>query len=270
MFDWALFFVLILACLPGILVSLPRLIQQMEGLAASRLPEGQQLPSRAVLLAATTVQTLLLVAIFAAIGTALAPRVGLEAPFFAGLAAGVFSWTAVQAQLLPALLYGIGGAIVFVAVYYLVMRPRLDEQNLHVSERLRNELGIAARVLYGGVVEEVLTRWGLMTLFVWLGALLVGEPTPLVMWSAIVISGILFGLGHLPSYLAAGCRATPMLITFMLVLNLWASLVFGWLFWQVGLLAAMFGHMLFHLVWWPFDRRYYRPETAVRPEPLLQ
>jgi hypothetical protein len=41
----------------------------------------------------------------------------------------------------------------------------------------------------------------------------------------------------------------------MIGLNLWASLIFGWLFWQVGLEAAMMAHMLFHLVWWPFDLR---------------
>jgi hypothetical protein len=43
----------------------------------------------------------------------------------------------------------------------------------------------------------------------------------------------------------------------MISLNLWASLIFGWLFWQYGLLAAMLAHMLFHLVWWPFDLKYY-------------
>ena len=48
----------------------------------------------------------------------------------------------------------------------------------------------------------------------------------------------------------------------MLGLNLWASLIFGWLYWQYGLLAAMLGHMLFHLVWWPFDLRFYQPEIA--------
>jgi hypothetical protein len=45
-----------------------------------------------------------------------------------------------------------------------------------------------------------------------------------------------------------------------------ASLIFGWLFWQVGLLAAMVAHVLFHLVWLPFDRRYY-PCGVSRREP---
>jgi hypothetical protein len=50
-----------------------------------------------------------------------------------------------------------------------------------------------------------------------------------------------------------------MFFTAMISLNLWASLVFGWLFWQYGLLAAMTAHVVFHLVWLPFDMRHYRP-----------
>jgi membrane protease YdiL (CAAX protease family) len=105
----------------------------------------------------------------------------------------------------------------------------------------------------------VLTRWGLMTLFVWLGGLLAGDAGPVVMWVAIVISGVLFGLGHAPGYLAAGYHRSPLFFTTMIGLNLWASLIFGWLYWQYGLEAAMMGHMLFRLVWWPFDVRYYQP-----------
>jgi hypothetical protein len=79
-----------------------------------------------------------------------------------------------------------------------------------------------------------------------------------------VSSGLLFGLGHAPGYLAAGCQKTPMFFALMISLNLWASLIFGWLFWQYGLLAAMTAHMLFHLIWLPFDLHYYQPMEQVR------
>jgi membrane protease YdiL (CAAX protease family) len=92
-----------------------------------------------------------------------------------------------------------------------------------------------------------------MTFFAWLGSLLVGGPTPGVIWTVIVVSGALFGLGHLPSYRLAGCQVTPMLLALTIVLNLWAALICGWLFWRYGLLAAMIAHVLYHLVWLPFD-----------------
>jgi hypothetical protein len=71
-------------------------------------------------------------------------------------------------------------------------------------------------------------------------------------------SGLLFGIGHLPGYITAGCVPTPTFLALMLFLNLWATVVCGWLLWEHGLLAAMIAHMLYHLVWYPFDVRFYR------------
>jgi len=104
----------------------------------------------------------------------------------------------------------------------------------------------------------MLFRWGVLTLLVWLGALLLSGPTPVMMWTVIVVSGVLFGLGHLPSYRLAGCQVTPLFLRLMIVLNIWATLICGWLFWQYGLLATMIAHMLYHLVWLPVDLYFYR------------
>ena len=65
-----------------------------------------------------------------------------------------------------------------------------------------------------------------------------------------------FRLGHASLWLVR--QVTPLFLALMIVLNLWATLICGWLFWQYGLLAAMIAHMLYHLVWLPFDLRYYR------------
>ena len=255
MFDWPLFLCLLLACVPGVIVTIPSTIRTITRVAQERLPPDQEMPSLGVMIAASAVQSLILFAIAAAAGTALAPRVGLEAPVFEALVDGRSLWPALQPMLFPSLLVGIGGTLIFLAAYYWLFRPGLDAQTIRAMEDLRTGIGIAGRLLYGGIAEEVLTRWGLMTFFVWLGSLLAGSPTPVVVWLSILVSGVLFGLGHAPGYLAAGCRKTPMFFTAMISLNLWASLIFGWLFWQVGLEAAMMAHMLFHLVWWPFDLR---------------
>jgi hypothetical protein len=252
MFNWPLFLVLVLVCVPGVLVTIPNAIQVTVA-AAGSLPAGRTLPSRRTILVASLVQTMLLVVLAAAAGTALAPRVGLAAPFFEALVSGGLVWDAFVSQAFPALPLGVGGALILVAAYYLYFRPRLDERTLRHMEGLRMSLGVWARLLYGGIVEEVMFRWGVMTLLVWIGSLLFGSPTPAVVWTVIVISGVLFGLGHVPSYRAAGCQVTPMFLATAIVLNLWATLLCGWLFWQYGLLAAMLAHMLYHLVWLPFD-----------------
>jgi hypothetical protein len=258
MFDWKLFLVLVLVCVPGLLVVVPGVLSSAEATARKRLPEGKEMPRREVMLAVTVVQSLAYFAIAAAAGAMLAPRVGLRAPFFEALIRGEPLWPALRPQLLPALGLSVAGALVFLAAYYGFFCRRLDAETVYVMDELRNKLGIWGRVLYGGVVEEVLIRWGLMTVLVWLGALLVGEPSAGVMWAAILLSGILFGLGHAPSYLAAGCRRTPMFFAAAIFLNLWAGTIFAWLYWHYGLEAAMIGHALFHLVWWPVDVRVYR------------
>ena len=262
MFNWSLFICLVLICIPGILVITPSTVKTIERVARAQMPTGQEMPNRIVVVLASALQTLVLMAIASAVGTALAPRVTLGAPFFEAIVGGQPLWPALAPQLLPALAIGIAGGLIFVAAYYLYFRPRLDAQTVRAMEDLRSALGIWGRLLYGGIAEEVLTRWGLMTLVVWLGALLAGTPSPAVLWVAIVVSGILFGLGHAPSYLAAGCQRSPTFFAAMISLNLWASLIFGWLYWQYGLLAAMMAHALFHLVWWPFDLRYYRQLVA--------
>ena len=254
MFDWALWLVLLLVCVPGILVSIPRLTSTIEKIAANQGEGSRPLPPRPALFLLQTVQLLIFIGILDAVGVALAPEVGLSAPFFSALVSDAPAWPALQDQLLAAFALGLAGAIIFVAAYYLIFRPRLDPESLAASEGLRQQLGPAGRLLYGGIVEEVIARWGLMTLVVWLLSLLAGEATNAVMWAGIIIAGVLFGLGHLPSYAAAGAHLTRSYVSFAILLNLWASVIFGLLFWQVGLAAAMLAHMLFHLVWLPFDR----------------
>jgi hypothetical protein len=263
-----LFVVLIVVCVPGVLVTVPRTIKMIGNLAQEKLPPGKEMPPMPVLVIASVVQSLAVLAVPGAIGTAVAHQVGLRAPVFEALLDGVPLWPAVWPQILPTLVVGTAGALLFVAMYYGLFRPWLDEETRARWDELRNGLGIWARLLYGGIAEEVLARWGMMSLFVWLGAVAFGQPTLAIVWGAILISGVLFGLGHAPSYLAAGCHKTTAFFVAMLALNLWASLIFGWLFWQHGLLAAMVAHMLFHLVWWPFDLVFSRFRSGQRKPDL--
>jgi hypothetical protein len=266
MFNWPLCLLLIAVSIPGMLVVLPRTLESLRPTIKKNLKPGQPMPSPRSLLIMSLLQAFVLVAIAAAAGTWLAPQVDLAAPFFEAVAAA--EWTlareAVTAQLGMAVLVGVGGALIFLLIYYRVFRPKMDPYNVQLTEKLRSELGISGRVLYGGIYEEVLTRWGLMTLCVWLISLVIGVNA-VAFWLGILVSGILFGLGHLPGQFAAGARKTRLLIIAVIFLNLWASLIFGWLFWQVGLLSAMIAHSLFHLIWYPFELRHQKAAPAPAP-----
>jgi len=101
-------------------------------------------------------------------------------------------------------------------------------------------------------------RWGVMSVVAWLAIGVAGMPTPWGMWVAIVVAGLLFGLGHLPGAAAVGVKITKPVVVTAVVLNLVVALAFGWLFWRHGLLAAIVAHGLVHAVWHPLERRYAR------------
>ena len=254
MFDWNLFFLLLLVCLPGVLIAARGSMATLERLIASQSVE-QKIPPKNVLIAITALQSLFLTAIAAALGTALAGKVGLAAPFFQALAVGDPFWPSFRSQFPWALGMGSLGALIFIGSYYAYFRPRLDSETVRVTEALRAAIGLSGRILYGAVVEEVLVRWGLMSLFVWLLSFFFEPLSSLAYWIAIILSGLLFALGHIPGSLAAGAKKTPMFYAATLFLNGWASLIFGWLFWQHGLLAAILAHALLHLLWYPLEER---------------
>lgn len=254
MFDWNLFFILVLVSIPGAVIAARTGVGTIEGLIANGSVD-QKLPPKNVLLLLAGVQSLVLAAVAAAIGTALAEGVGLAAPVFQAASSGDPIWPEISAQAGPALLAGLLGALVFLFAYYAFFRPRLDKETVRVTEELRGALGLWGRIFYGAIVEEILVRWGLMTLFLWILSFFADPLTPFVYWIAILLAGLLFALGHIPGSLAAGAKKTQMFYAATLFLNGWASLIFGWLFWQYGLFAAMLAHALLHLLWHPIEKR---------------
>lgn len=120
-------------------------------------------------------------------------------------------------------------------------------------------LYLAAAVLYGGIVEEVLLRLGLMTFILWLltrgnkakieengSAGAKRTITASQAWIAIAISSLLFALGHLPATAQMMGLSVPIVVR-SLLLNGIAGFGFGWLYWKKGLLYAMLAHMMAHL-----------------------
>ncbi len=253
-FNWKLFWIISVICLPGIIIIIPGTLRTLESLIEKN--SGDKRPNKTVLFLLSSVQSFLLVLISSAIGTKLSPIIGFEAPFFQSIISGEQLWSNFYHQLMGAFFYGLFGSVIFLSIYYFYYRPRLGRETVLNMENLRNNIGLMGRIFYGGIVEEVLTRWGLLTLFIWLFKLIFSTVNTITIWISIIVSGIIFALGHLPSYLGAGCKKTPLFIFLMLSLNLMASLVFGWLFWQYGLLSAMMAHALFHIIWYPFDKRF--------------
>ena len=65
---------------------------------------------------------------------------------------------------------------------------------------------------------------------------------------AIVVSALVFALGHLPAAVLFVGPLNATIIAYVTVGNALFGIVFGWLFWRYGLEAAMLAHALTHVV----------------------
>jgi hypothetical protein len=99
-----------------------------------------------------------------------------------------------------------------------------------------------------GVVEEILSRLFLVSLFVWLGGLFKrnaeGRPTRGVYWAAILLAALIFGWGHVDARLSHPA-ATFEGYALIMVLSSSLGIYFGWLFWKLGLEWALFAHFAY-------------------------
>ena len=130
------------------------------------------------------------------------------------------------------------------------IKPLLPHDFVVRSAELNKLLPLPTRLLYGGITEELLLRWGLMTLLAWAAWRLFqrgrGKPQARYFISAIIISAFLFGLGHLPFAFLLVPDASVVLILYVISGNFIFGLIAGYLYWKKGLESAMMAHMMPH------------------------
>lgn len=193
-------------------------------------------------------QTAVLLALAVAIGAWLAPRVGLQTPAVSSWLAGRPIGPALRAQSLPGVLGGVAGAA------WLWALSQVAPAALQPSDPA-SAMPLLVKLLYGGITEELLVRWGVMTLLLWLGWRVgqrgQGQPGRVLVAVAVLLSALLFALGHLPAAQALAGVLTWPVVVFVLVGNTAFGLVAGWLYARHGLEAAIVAHVLAHLLSYP-------------------
>ncbi len=209
-------------------------------------------PIEGIIAGATIVQYSLYSLIAAALGVALSRRIGLGAPILERLIQRESVLAPLRKILPVSIAAGVAGALVIALLDFFVFAPLLRAE---LGERLFSALtptlrpspffGLLAS-FEGGIVEELLLRFFLLSLFAWLGSFISHtpehRPTLAVLWTANILTALLFGLGHLPATQAAGLPLTTLVITRALVLNGLLGLTYGFLYWTRGLESAMLAH----------------------------
>lgn len=204
--------------------------------------------SRPGAMAAIVVQTLLLV-FGVVVGLYAAPRVEFTSHVVNRVTRGTSLLPAIQSDIKPVVAIG---AVIGVMVFALEMvAPERVGAGLTVEILV---LELPQWVLWGGITEELIMRWGalsLLTLVLWrVSRKGKKRPSPTIVWSAIVVVALLFGALHLPTVAANYGGLTAELIVLFGGGNAIGGIAFGWLFWRYSLEAAMIAHAFANLVKW--------------------
>jgi hypothetical protein len=249
-FNFRLFVILLLAGLAGVLSIL---LIDLNGLIAILPipPETEIPPITPALKLLSLVQPAILLALAVLVGVVLASKVGLSSPVAEAAASGGDIVAAFKPQIIPGLVGGLAGGVVIVLLA-LAWKPFLPQEVARLISEFGKLLPLPMRLLYGGITEELLLRWGFMTLLVWASWRSFhkerSRPKPAYFICAIVISSLVFGIGHLPIAFMLFSEPTLALTLFVIVGNSTFGLIAGYLYWKKGLESAIVAHMLAHVV----------------------
>jgi hypothetical protein len=205
---------------------------------ASMLPEDVEIPTLVLL-----IQPAILVCVFSVLGWWASAKVGLSAPVIEGLIGHGDAVAPFLRALLPSALVAFATAVVLGAysVFTVGMIPIVEAQP---------SLPLAAKLLYGGLSEEVIARWGILSVLMVL-ALRLGFGYVAAFWIANLIAAFLFAIGHFGMVFALVDEPSVQLLAAVIVGNSLPAIAFGWLYRAYGLESAMMahagGHVLFIL-----------------------
>ncbi len=236
--NFRLGFTLWIAGITGVaslsLTTLPRLL--------SGTPLPIPLPAA---IAASMLQSAVFLAIAVWLGVRFSRPLGLRAPVTEAFLARADVGAPLRRLLLPALLAGLATA------GWLAFLGTVTPAELRAGGE-KFPIPLVAKVLYGGVTEELLLRWGLMTLLIWIPwRLLQGKgraPHLASILFGLIASALLFAAGHLPAVVAMKAPLTAPVVTYVLAGNALPGILFGILYWRRGIEASILAHALAHAV----------------------
>lgn len=236
-YPWSLFWVLLGAGVLGNLAVIPMALT----LKAAQISPSQQSPGTIAFHQFLQIGVLVLAV---GAGLALSRRMGLGAPILEIWLSGGKIGPRLRAILPASIMAGslVGTVLCVLDIVFLHYIPMV---------RSGTETEVAApwqgflASFYGAINEELFLRLFCLSLFVWV--LSAGWsrshriPGPPTLWTANILAALLFGMAHLPTALAL-MAPTAVVILRIMVLNAVGGIVFGYLYLEKGLEAAMVAH----------------------------
>ena len=185
---------------------------------------------------------LLLIAVV--IGTILFDKVGLTVPTISSILKIEKPNTTFWEQLKYGISLGLITGILTTLVG-LVFKSSIPQEFIELGNKIK--ITTLARLGYGGFTEELLMRFGFMTLVVWIVFKITKQLNNKTHWIGIILATLLFSFGHFPVVFGVVKHPAISLLAYILIGNSIAGIFFGWLYWKKGLEAAFVGHIFAHI-----------------------
>jgi len=236
--NWKLYMVLLSVSIIAIIAVLPYAFT-LAGDVVKQVPF-----SLSIFILITIIQSSILFAIVLFFGLILSKKVGLGLPIIEDFLSKKNARPDIKSIVKTSALIGVavGIAIILTDLLFAKLGGSIS---LWSGQMPPAWMGFFAS-FYGGINEEILLRLFFMTFLIWLFSkfkkadvnILNNNP---IMWSAIIIATVIFGLGHLP-ITGSVTDLTPLVVIRAIVLNGIGGIIFGWLYWKKGLESAIIAH----------------------------
>lgn len=196
-----------------------------------------QIGSASALIAITGIQVMILTFLSVFVGLKLARKTGLK-----------LNLSLDRRGLAQAILFGFLSAFIISGADRLIFFRFLSNGTSGYSFSFQYFI---MSLLYGGIIEELMIRFFLMSLVVYLikKVLVNKNENRIPDWVyliSIAMTALIFAAGHLPATAQLLGLSVPIVIR-AFVLNSIPGALFGYLYWKKGLFYAILAHMLTHV-----------------------
>ena len=235
--NWKVFAILFTGSIIGILGVIPySLTLQEDILKQVPLP----LP---FLITISILQSIVLFFIVLFLGLFFAKKIGLGTPILERLIQKKAVLPEIKSTSIISISLGLlAGSLIIIGDYLFISLSSFDLTNILQTPPPWQGFLVS---FYGGINEEILLRLFFMSLLIWIFTKITKTnqkfPNKIIIWIAIIVTSVLFGLAHLP-IIASLTKITPILIARAILLNGIGGLIFGWLYWRKGLEASILSH----------------------------
>lgn len=204
----------------------------------------EQIGSAQILAIITMVQSVMYAVFCTVVGYILAEKTGL-----------LKSMKIEKKKLLVTIVAGLVCGVIFAADYWLFSEsiPQVAA-SYRTGVTFNNADTWISSILYGGIVEELMLRFFLMSLVAWIIWKLffkkyTKEEIPVkVFVIANILCAVVFAAGHLPATLITFGELTAIIVFRCFLMNGLFGVVFGELYRRSGIQYAMTGHMVTHII----------------------